>query len=535
MSFCSLSYEFVISTKLSHLLGEGIFIFPVTMGLFILFMGLGSALWSKLSSNFSQDQLFKYFLLLEGLLTIFGALSIIAIEHSVLGMENFHRPLFVGFGLVAIIGFLSGQELPALFQICSQYTHHQKLNRRIIFYDYLASFFASVLFALVLFRTLGLIKTALVIASCNLAVFVLIYFVKSDQTKELFKRSGLALVCLVLFITGMSLKSDKIENFYFFGQYAYGNNHVLLTKHFTSYQQILLFAGHKDPEVETPRDINIILKNPSDYYVYAYLNGSIQFFNTLGDVTDAYHTFLVDPFLSVFEKEYKDILVLGGGDGLPARQLLMHKTVKSINMVDLDGDWVNFTKTNPLMNYNSQDAFNNPKLTLHTADAFKWIASTKKKFNAVFVDFPEEYNMASIRTMSLQFMNDLKRILHQNGVFILQGDFTEEVNKEFLATVLNTARKVGMFPIMGFKEGSNKLDHFVIQIAVFKDALVRDEYLQRYQSYYLKHEHFSKSINDFSHLTYQDLSRYQSDEYVSFYDPSILKIIFQDYFKGKRL
>ena len=45
MAFCSLCYEFLIASKLSRLLSEGIFIYPTCLGVFILGMGLGSAAW----------------------------------------------------------------------------------------------------------------------------------------------------------------------------------------------------------------------------------------------------------------------------------------------------------------------------------------------------------------------------------------------------------------------------------------------------------------------------------------------------------
>lgn len=535
MSFCSLSYEFVISTKLSHLLGEGIFIFPTTIGLFILFMGLGSARWISENDGFSEKQLLTRFLLIEGLLTVLGACGIIALEHIVSLTDGFQTPVICGFLLVALIGFLSGQELPIVFRLVGDEEEHQKRNRRIIFFDYFASFFASVAFALILFKLLGLIKTSFFIASLNLLVFALVYFIKKDIDQKFIKKSLAIFTCLVVVMSTLWIKSEKIENHYFYKQKALASNHILLKKKFTNYQQILLFVGNKDMDIKTTIDEKEVLNNPDDYYVYAYLNGSIQFFNTLGVKTDAYHTYLIDPFLYVFEKEYKEILVLGGGDGLPARQLLQHKNINSINMVDLDGEWVNFTRTDPIMNMNSQNALNQKKLKFHTSDAFKWIARTKKRFHAVFVDFPEEYNMASIRTMSLQFMNDLKRILHQNGVFVLQGDFTEELNSKFLGTVINTAHRAGLFPLMGFKASSNQLNHFVIQIAVFKDRDTRAEYLKKYENVYLKDPRYQESISNYSHLIYQDTSKYQSEDYVSFYEPSLLKIIFQEYFEGKRL
>lgn len=498
-------------------------------------MGLGSAMWLSDDDDLKHSDLIGRFLLIEGLLTFIGAVGIIVLEEVVWFSEGFKYPVGVGFVLVAIIGFLSGQELPVLFRLCGEEEQHQKRNRRIIFFDYLASFFASVMFALILFKTLGLIKTSLFIATFNLFVFVLIFFINKDFPKKTLIKASIPLAILTLMMGKLWLSGESIENYYFVKQKAFAPNHILLKKKFTNYQQILLFVGNKDVEKKTTRDIDEILKKPEDYYVYAYLNGSIQFFNTLGDKTDPYHTYLINPFLSVFEKEYKDILVLGGGDGLPARQLLKHDSVKTINMVDLDGEWVDFTKNNPIMKFNTQDALSNPKLNFHTSDAFKWIAKTKKKFHAAFVDFPEEYNMASIRTMSLQFMNDLKRILHDNGVFVLQGDFTEELHPKFLGTVLNTAKKAGMYPLMGFKPSSNELNHFVIQVAVFKSKETRKEYLTKYSTYYLKDKKFKKEIKDFSHIVYQGLEEYPSDEYVSFYEPALLKIIFQEYFKGKRL
>lgn len=110
-AFCSISYELLIGTELSRILGEGIFIYPGCIGTFILFKGIGSAFWYRKSEKIEHISL-SALLITEFLLTATGYCSILVIHlcrTSLLPVKM--NPIFCGFLFASLIGLLTGQEL----------------------------------------------------------------------------------------------------------------------------------------------------------------------------------------------------------------------------------------------------------------------------------------------------------------------------------------------------------------------------------------------------------------------------------------
>jgi len=54
-----------------------------------------------------------------------------------------------------------------------------------------------------------------------------------------------------------------------------------------------------------------------------------------------YHECLVQPAMALHARA-QEILILGGGEGATAREVLRHPGVKRVTMVDIDGEVVDF-------------------------------------------------------------------------------------------------------------------------------------------------------------------------------------------------
>src|ERR1035437_6432787 len=74
-----------------------------------------------------------------------------------------------------------------------------------------------------------------------------------------------------------------------------------------------------------------------------------------------YHECLVHPALSVHPRP-RHVLILGGGEGATAREVLRHPGVHRVTMVDIDGDVVQFCKTH--LAHWHQGAFSDPRTRL---------------------------------------------------------------------------------------------------------------------------------------------------------------------------
>jgi len=104
LAFSSLSYELLIATKLSRLLGEGIFVYPGCLGVFIFFMGLGSFFRYQQSQDDTSASL-KSLIFIEFQLVVLGYLSILFINvFQAYVIDHLVWLLFLGL-VIAVLGF----------------------------------------------------------------------------------------------------------------------------------------------------------------------------------------------------------------------------------------------------------------------------------------------------------------------------------------------------------------------------------------------------------------------------------------------
>lgn len=152
LALCSLSYEFIMIKTLTSTIGGRVFNYNLVVSVFTFSLGLGSLY----SDRVSPLNLTRYLGKVEVLLACVGILGPIAL----LAFPN----LFLGIIFSSAIGILSGLELPLIFKISKEE------EPKIIAYDFLGMFLASILIPLCLFKKIGLFPTAFIIGGLNLGV-----------------------------------------------------------------------------------------------------------------------------------------------------------------------------------------------------------------------------------------------------------------------------------------------------------------------------------------------------------------------------
>ena len=522
MAFCSLSYQFLLGTRISRHLSEGILLYPLSLGFFILGMGLGSAFWYRKPRDLGT--IIRALLGIELLLTMMGALTILLFDLQVTwAIWGKINPVYMGLALSFLIGLLSGQELPLIFHLCSAINLAGKTVRRIIFFDYVASFFASLTFVLLLNPSLGLLRTGFLVAAFNLLILLLILNVgilkKARPSRAYLVMTGLLISGFLLIPSwlsefNLSLIEDRLKIKY---------NDRLIYHHDTHYSQIDIFIGRVDfgpVKASKPE----ILRNPKKYFLYGYLNESIQFYNILGNQGDPYHTYLIDPFMKLLPN-LKKVVILGGGDGLPAKQLIKYPGIESITMVDLDGEWCEFARTNPFMKLNHHNALNHRKLKIVHGDAFKWAMKTREKYDALFVDFPEDDNLALLRTLSIQFFNDIRRLLTPQGVFVVQNDIEGVAEKAVVQSIFKSIQSSGLHGLYSDSTNTNELKHTVNQLVGFKKKEMRTLFIKKYVNYKPPPNILRKVKGKDLLLKYRIPKYSDKTQVMSFYDPYALKYL----------
>ncbi|MCG2885080.1 MAG: polyamine aminopropyltransferase [Vulcanisaeta sp.] len=155
-----------------------------------------------------------------------------------------------------------------------------------------------------------------------------------------------------------------------------------------------------------------------------------------------YHESLVHPAM-ITHPNPKKVLILGGGEGATAREVLKHRSVEEVVMVDIDEDVIKISKEYlPEMN---QGVFENPKLKLVIDDGRKFVSNTKDKYDVIILDLTDPLEGGpSYLLYTVEFYNILKDRLNENGIIVTQATSTFYALRTF-ATVYRTMASV--FPI----------------------------------------------------------------------------------------
>ena len=158
----------------------------------------------------------------------------------------------------------------------------------------------------------------------------------------------------------------------------------------------------------------------------------------------AYSEMLVHPAIQVL-KSPQNVLIIGGGDGAVAEEILKYNFIKKIDLVDIDKEVVKLSaKYFKKINKNS---LNNKKVNIFFQDAFDFIAATKNKYDLIIADRPDPVG-AGKSLFKEKFYKNVNNILMDEGIAIFQSGvpfLQKSETKEVLKYVNKTFKKNGVF------------------------------------------------------------------------------------------
>lgn len=391
---CGLVYELIAGTLASYLLGDSVTQFSTIIGVYLFAMGVGSWL-----SRFIKGDLIAFFIRVEFLIALVGGCSA-AILFLMFGWAaSFRIPLY---GIVFLIGTLVGTEIPLLLRILEGRFAFKDLVSNVFSFDYVGALLASLLFPLVLVPHLGLVRSAFLFGLINAAVGILALVMLKGEIK---RPRGLWLAAgatTVLLIIGL-VRADKITQW---GEFAAFTDPVIFSKS-TPYQRI------------------VITKNRDDLRLY--LNSNLQF-STRDEYR--YHEALVHPGLSALPDAHR-VLILGGGDGLAAREVLRYPHIDSITLVDLDPAMTQLFSQQEMLRAQNGGSLISQKLHVENADAFTWLATKREPFDFVIIDFPDPSNFSLGKLYSTSFYQRLAQSMSPNAALVVQSTSPYVARKSF--------------------------------------------------------------------------------------------------------
>ena len=126
------------------------------------------------------------------------------------------------------------------------------------------------------------------------------------------------------------------------------------------------------------------------------------------------------------------VLIIGGGDGGMAREVLKHPCIEEVTMVEIDPSVVALCQAHlPSI---SAGAFDNPRLNLVIANGAKFVEETELRWDVIIIDSTDPLGPGEV-LFSKRFYKGCKLCLNpggilvtQNGVPYMQGD---EVRNSF--------------------------------------------------------------------------------------------------------
>lgn len=131
-----------------------------------------------------------------------------------------------------------------------------------------------------------------------------------------------------------------------------------------------------------------------------------------------YHEAVVQTALCSNSKP-ENVLVIGGGDGGILKNVLKHKCVKKVTLVEIDGEVVKFSKK--YLSFVCGDAFKDKRTKIVIGDGLKFVNECKENFDVIILDLTDPVGPAkALYTKS--FYNSLKKLLNKGGVVAMHLD-----------------------------------------------------------------------------------------------------------------
>lgn len=406
---CSIVYELEISTISSYFHGDDVTHFSVTIGVYMAAMGLGALISRKINTN-----LLKNFIIVEIVLGFIGGISVPLLYFAFSTTESYYIIMLL---MIVAIGILTGLEVPLLTRIMEEYYPLKSNLSNVLSIDYLGALIATLIFPFLLIPFVGTFRSSLVIGILNMSIgfLNLVYFSK----KLKLQKSNTYLVwsiVVTLFLGTLLLFSQNILKHW---QDTMYEDRVVYSKE-SKYQKIVVTKGKDDLKL--------------------FLNQNLQF-SSIDEYR--YHEALVHiPFSKA--KAHKNVLMLGGGDGLAAREMLKYHGLKDVTIVDIDPEVNKLCIKNPHIAKLNLGSLQNEKITVLHKDAFKYIEKSNKLYDVIIVDLPDPNNNSLARLYSREFYKLCQRRLADGGVFITQATSSFYSTESFWC--INRTVKAGGFP-----------------------------------------------------------------------------------------
>ncbi|GAA3152859.1 polyamine aminopropyltransferase [Streptomyces rameus] len=416
---CGLVYELELVAFASYLIGDSVTQASVVLSVMVFAMGIGSLGAKRLRWHAAAG-----FGAVESAIALVGgcsAMALYAVFAWTAGWGGLWadgpRCLLVAFSLA--IGLLIGAEVPLLMELI------QRIRRQdaggavadLFAADYVGALVGGLAFPFLLLPFLGQLTGALLTGAVNViagSALVLGLFRRDLGRRARWTLLLAGLVVLAVLGSAAALAGDFERAA---RRAVYGGDVRVAVR--TGVQEVVLAGGtHGRP-------------------LHLFLDGRLR---AGGGDGHRYDEALVDPALAGLHAR---VLILGGGDGLAAREVLRHRGVRRVDVVDLDPGLVGLARRDPGLAAANGHALTDRRVHVDTADALAWLRAVRgPAYDVVIADLPDPGITASTKLYSQEFYGLARRALTADGRLVVHAGPVTSRPRAFW-TVAATLRTAG--------------------------------------------------------------------------------------------
>ncbi|MFI2607906.1 polyamine aminopropyltransferase [Kitasatospora sp. NPDC018619] len=385
---CGLVYELELVALGDYLLGDTVTQTSVVLSVMVFAMGLGSLLAKRLTSRPATA-----FALVECALALTGGLSVLALYSCWAWIGRYQAAMV---GLTCLIGILIGAEIPLLMTLI-QRIRREDAGRAVadlFAADYVGALVGGLAFPFLILPALGPGDGALLTGAVNaVAGAAVVLWLFREEPAPGVRRLLWAGCLLVLgLLAAAAAGSDAVER---------AARHAL-------YGDQVRYATRS-------RSQEIVLTGPAEGPLRLYLDGRLAVCGP-----DEYRASegLVHPAMAAGPDAR--VLLLGGGDGLALREVLRHRGVRSVRLVDTDPALPRLARTDPGLSALGGRSLDDPRVRTTAADPLAWLrlagaSGGDGPYDVVLADLPAPADGGPVRFHSQEFYGLATRLLSPGG------------------------------------------------------------------------------------------------------------------------
>jgi len=368
-------------------MGDSVKQFSLTIGIYMASMGVGSFF-----SQYIHRDLLWWFIWIELGLGFVGGSSVPILYGSFPHLSA-NQYQFLMLGITAVIGTLTGFEIPLLTRIMKKYYPLKTNLANVLSLDYIGALAATLLFPFLLLPFFGLFRTSVGFGLMNIALgfFIYNYF---NAKKENDERPWIKLVSIVIVVGFILL--------------------LIFSKTLLNQWENAAYSHNIIHAEQTPYQKLVLTKNKDETRLY--LNKVIQFSSR--DEHRYHESLALIPGSQL--RSIKNVLILGGGEGLLAREVnKLHP--EKITIVDLDQRVFDLARRHPRLVELNRKILDAPVVETIAQDASVFLRLDTTVYDLILADLPDPANESVARLYSTWFYRMILARLSDDGVFATQA------------------------------------------------------------------------------------------------------------------